>query len=130
MKVRFARWLSVLLMVLGAVPLLLGLRLWSQGSAEGGLPTALAGLALFAFGLVYLWIPYFYLADGRLVVPILRGPKAQTAIPARARVDASGDRLTMTVGTRRTDLPVRRAMAHSGDWATLQDRLVRDAEAR
>ncbi|WP_017595107.1 hypothetical protein [Nocardiopsis potens] len=127
MKVRFAPWLSILFTLPGAALLVFGIWLWIQGS-EGGMPTTLASLVLVGFGLAYRSMPYFALGGGRLTVPIMRGPKAETAIPARARVDASGDRLVMTVGKKKTDLPVRRSMAHPGDWAALQDLLARAQE--
>jgi hypothetical protein len=124
MKVRFARWLSTLFIVLGVAGLFTAVGFLLLDNAEAGLPLALPGLISLGFGLAYQRMAYFTLADNRLIVPIMRGPKAVTNIPPHARLDATGSRLTMATGTQRRNLPVYRSMAHARDWVALQNMLA------
>ncbi|TQN32919.1 hypothetical protein FHX37_2907 [Haloactinospora alba] len=126
MKVRFARWLSSLFLGIGLALVLFGIWLSVRYDVGTGLSAIIPSLVVFGFGLAYRSMPYFTLTNDRLVVPIMRGPKAITALPPRARIDASGTRLVMTTGKSRIVLPVYRGMAHPDDWAALRNSLTQE----
>ncbi|WP_159944481.1 MULTISPECIES: hypothetical protein [unclassified Nocardiopsis] len=120
-RVRFAWWLCGMFLALGAGLCGLGVWLWATAGSDPGLSALIPGLIVLAFGAAYVRMPYFVLAPGRLTVPIMRGSRAETALDPRARLDASGTRLTMTVGRRTTaSLPVYRSMARRADWDRLR----------
>ncbi|MBB4931276.1 hypothetical protein F4561_002096 [Lipingzhangella halophila] len=124
MTVRFAWWLCGMFLALGIGVCGTGVWLWGTVDGEAGSAVLVPGLVLLLFGIFYVRMPYFILTPTELRVPIMRGERARTGIRPQARLDASGTRLTMTVGRRTTtSLPVYRAMARGKDWDGLRAQL-------
>ncbi|GAA4943623.1 hypothetical protein GCM10023224_28000 [Streptomonospora halophila] len=123
--VRFAWWLCGLFLALGIGVSGTGVWLWATVDGEAGAAALVPGGG--SPGLRDRLRPHALFrahTDGELRVPIMLGARARTAVRPRARLDAGGPRLTMTVGRRTTTpLPVYRAMARGKDWDGLRERL-------
>lgn len=120
MKVRFKRAVSIPVLATGVIVLLAGIWLCAVGTFDAGIPVLGAGVVLTGMGVVYLGpLPYFIVTDLEVIVPVMRGSRARTALKPRDRLAVHENRLVVVRPGQRTPVPVYRQMAHPDDWNAL-----------
>ena len=120
MKVRYNPVVGVVMLVLGGVCLFLGLWLLALGELNMSI---LAGALVTLLGILHLVRPYFWVTSSAVEVGAVLGPVKRT-FPFRT-LEVDGSALVAVGDSDRKKLPVRRWMAHSGDWAAAVERATR-----
>lgn len=124
MKVRFARWLPLSFLLLGAfllIVVLLGAATVLAVSAVVTLPLAVAGGVSLIIGLLYLGpIGYFAVRDLEVVGPVMLGRIPRTSLaPDERLADEEGRLIIVHRAQEPTRLGIYRWMAYGPDWDAL-----------
>lgn len=124
-KVRFALWLPVTGLAVGAVLIGAGVLINSAEPSTAALPLIAAGVVCLLVGLLYLGpIGYFAVRDQEVVGPVMLGriPRTSLALDEQLAEDA-GRLIIVHRAQEPTRLGIYRWMARRPDW----ERVLREA---
>lgn len=117
-KAGYKVWLGGVLLILGLIGILIGLRTLLNGDFSGVL---IVGLLAAITGILYLIRPYFAIAPNRLTVYQLTGKVAKRyPFAAFADISIEGNQVYISIDNQREPVKIARWMVKTADWHRLQ----------